>query len=152
MHRALLALLLAASCPGASKDATGASGQPTGAVRFETNGGPWVVHVEVANTDAARAKGLMYRRELRPDTGMIFLFPSTEEHPFWMHNTLIGLDMIFLGDDRAVVGVVDHAAPRTDTLRTVHKPSRYVVEVSAGEAAAHGVGPGTRAVFIDLPE
>jgi uncharacterized membrane protein (UPF0127 family) len=152
MHRALLALLLTASCPGVSKDAPGASGQPTGAVRFETNGRPWVVHVEVANNDAARAKGLMFRRELRPDTGMIFIFPAAEEQSFWMHNTLISLDMIFLGDDRAVVGVIDHAEPRTDTPRTVHKPSRYVIEVSAGEAAAHGVGTGTRAVFIDLPE
>jgi uncharacterized membrane protein (UPF0127 family) len=152
MHRALLALLLATSCPGASKEAPKVSDLATGAVRFETKGGPWVVRVEVANNDAARAKGLMYRRELPPDTGMIFVFPAAEEHAFWMHNTLIGLDMIFLGDDRAVVGVVDHAAPRTDTPRMVQKPSRYVVEVSAGEAAAHGVGPGTRAVFIDLPE
>jgi uncharacterized membrane protein (UPF0127 family) len=51
-----------------------------------------------------------------------------------------------------VVGVVAHAAPQTDTSRTAGKPSRYVVEVGAGEAAEHAVGPGTRAVFIDVPE
>jgi uncharacterized membrane protein (UPF0127 family) len=110
-----------------------------------------VVRVEIADTDESRARGLMYRRDLPPDHGMIFLFPTTEEHPFWMHNTLIGLDMIFLGEDRTVAGVVT-AAPQTDTPRTVHKPSRYVIEVGSGEAAAHAVGPGTRAAFIDIPE
>ena len=124
---------------------------PTGAVRFETPRGPWVVRVEIANSDEARSRGLMFRRDLPQDRGMIFVFPATEEHSFWMHNTLIGLDMIFLAEDRSVAGVVT-AAPRTDTLRTVGKPSRYVVEVSAGEASAHAVAPGTRAAFIDIPE
>ncbi len=124
---------------------------PTGAVRFETSRGPWVVRVEIANTDESRTRGLMYRRDLPQDRGMIFLFPRTEEQTFWMHNTLIGLDMIFLAEDRTVVGVVT-AAPQTDTPRTVGKPSRYVVEVSSGEAAAHAVGPGTRAAFIDIAE
>lgn len=121
-------------------------------VRFETPRGPWIVQLEVAKTDPERERGLMYRKDLPADHGMIFLFQETTEHGFWMHNTLLSLDMIFLGEDRAVVGVVERATPRTDTLRTVKKPSRYVVEVSAGEAAAHAVGPGTRAVFIDVPE
>lgn len=121
-------------------------------VRFETPRGPWVVEVEVAKSDLEREKGLMFRRELARDHGMIFLFAETTEHGFWMHNTLLSLDMIFVGEDRAVVGVVERAAPQTDTLRTVKKPSRYVIEVAAGEAAAHAVGPGTRAVFIDVPE
>ena len=124
---------------------------PSGAVRFETPRGPWVVRVEIASTDEARPRGLMFRRDLPQDRGMIFVFQSTEEHSFWMHNTLIALDLIFLGEDRSVAGVVT-AAPQTDTLRTVNKPSRYVVEVSAGEAAAHAVGPGTHAAFIDIPE
>ena len=125
--------------------------RPPGAVRFETPRGPWVVRVEIANTDESRTRGLMFRRELPQDRGMIFIFPSTEEHGFWMHNTLIALDLIFLGEDRTVLGVVT-AAPQTDTLRSVGKPSRYVVEVSAGEAATHAVGPGTKAAFIDIPE
>ena len=124
---------------------------PQGAVRFETPRGPWVVRVEIANSDEARTRGLMYRRDLPQDRGMIFVFPATEEHVFWMHNTLIGLDLIFLGEDRTVAGVVT-AAPQTDTPRTVGKPTRFVVEVSAGEAAAHAVGPGTHAAFIDIPE
>ena len=125
---------------------------PQPAVRFETSSGPWIVHVEVARTEQQRVRGLMFRRELGRDSGMVFVFDETSEHPFWMHNTLIPLDMIFLGDDRRVVGVVANAAPQTDTQRTVGKPSRYVVEVSGGEAAAHGVGPGTRAIFVGIEE
>jgi len=121
-------------------------------VRFETPRGPWIVKVEIAANGAERERGLMFRRDLPQDRGMIFLFPATAEHGFWMHNTLLSLDMIFLGEDRTVVGVVERAEPRTDIVRTVKKPSRYVVEVGGGEAAAHAVGPGTRAVFIDIPE
>jgi len=122
------------------------------AVRFETSRGPWVVQVELARTDEQRARGLMFRRDLPRDRGMLFIFDETSEHPFWMHDTLIALDLIYLGDDRRVVGVVANAEPRTDTPRTVGKPSRYVVEVSGGEAAAHAVGPGTRAVFLAVEE
>ncbi len=149
VRRALAVAILAAchseAAPVKSMDL------PVGAVRFETPRGPWVVRVEIAGTDEARTRGLMFRREIPPDSGMLFVFQATEEHAFWMHNTLIALDMIFLAEDRSVAGVLT-APPQTDAPRTVHKPSRYVVEVSAGEAAAHAVGPGTRAVFIDIPE
>ena len=125
---------------------------PQPAVRFETSNGPWIVQVEVARTEEQRTRGLMFRRELGRDRGMVFIFDETSEHSFWMHNTLIPLDLIFLGEDRRVVGVVANAAPQTDALRTVAKPSRYVVEVSGGEAVAHGIGPGTRAVFVGVRE
>jgi len=147
MRRALLVLFIACHTEAAAK-----AELPMGAVRFETPRGPWVVRVEIASSDETRQRGLMFRRDLPQDRGMIFIFPDTAEHGFWMHNTPLSLDMIFLGEDRTVVGVVARAEPKTDTVRTVKKPSRYVVEVSAGEAAAHAVGPGTRAVFIDIPE
>jgi len=125
---------------------------PQPAVRFETPRGPWIVRVEIARNDQQRARGLMFRRELARDHGMLFIFEETSEHTFWMHDTLIPLDLIFLGDDRGVVGVVANAAPHTDTARAVKEPSRYVVEVSGGEAAAHGVAAGTRAVFVAVEE
>lgn len=128
------------------------SALPRGQVRFDTPRGPWTLDVEVAGTPEARARGLMYRTNLPADTGMLFLFEETMVHGFWMHDTLLSLDMIFLDDTRTTLGVVAHAEPRTDTPRTIGKPSRYVVEVLAGEAAAHAVGPGTRAVFIGVDE
>ena len=125
---------------------------PDPAVRFDTTRGTWVVKVEIARTEAEQSRGLMFRTDLPRDRGMLFLFEVPDEHAFWMRNTLIPLDMIFLGEDRAVVGVVSSATPRTDTLRSVHKPSKYVLEVGAGEAAMHGVVPGTRAVFLGVRE
>jgi uncharacterized protein len=153
MRRASLAvaLLVAGSCRGGAAPAS-RSDMPQPAVRFETPRGPWIVQVELARTDEQRARGLMFRSELARDHGMLFIFDETSEHPFWMRNTLIPLDLLFLGDDRRVVGVVANAAPQTDSSRTVKEPSRYVVEVSGGEAAAHGVGPGTRVVFVSVPE
>ena len=150
-RRSVLLVLLLASCRGSASPAQGKD-MPQPAVRFETSRGPWVVEIEVARTDEQRARGLMFRRDLPRDRGMLFIFDETSEHPFWMHNTLIPLDMIYLGDDRRVVGVVANAEPSTDTQRTVGKPSRYVVEVGGGEAAAHAVGQGTRAVFVAVDE
>src|SRR3989454_1200721 len=151
MRRIVTGLLGVAAChrDAAEKPAPALA---QGAVRFETARGPWVGRADCAGDGASRAGGLMSRRSLEPDRGMIFVFPASEEHTFWMHNTLIALDMIFLDEGRAVIGVVANAAPQTDTPRTVGRPSRYVVEVAAGDAAVHAVGPGTRAVFIGVPE
>jgi uncharacterized membrane protein (UPF0127 family) len=153
MRRLLTGLICLAACHSEASDKAPDPPRLTqGAVRFETVRGPWVVKVEIASDDATRARGLMFRRSLDPDHGMLFLFARSEEHGFWMHNTELALDLVFLDERRTVVGVVANAAPRTDTQRTVGKPSRYVVEVAGGEAAAHAVGPGTRAVFIGVPE
>ena len=152
MRRIVAGLLCIAACHGEAADKGAATALPQGAVRFDTPRGPWVVKVEIAADEASRTRGLMFRRSLEPDHGMLFVFPVTEEHVFWMHNTPLALDMIFLDEGRTVVGVVANAAPQTDTPRTAGKPSRYVVEVAAGEAAAHAVGPGTRGAFIGVQE
>jgi len=152
MRRAIAILLSLAACHGEAAAEKGDPSLPRGAVRFETARGPWIVRVEIASDDASRTRGLMFRRSLEPDRGMVFVFPTTEQHSFWMHNTLIALDLIFLDEARSVIGVVANAAPQTDAPRDVGKPSRYVVEVAAGEAAAHAVGPGVRAAFIGIPE
>jgi len=156
MRRLLLGLLCVAACHGgeaeAKKNVVSPSGLPMGAVRFDTPRGAWVVKVEIASTPQAEARGLMFRRSLEPDSGMVFLFKTDEDRAFWMHNTLIPLDLIFLDAARTVVGVVANAPPQTDDPRRTGKPSRYVVEVAGGEAAVHAVGPGTRAAFIDIPE
>jgi uncharacterized protein len=151
MRRIVAALICVGACHGEAAERNVPS-LPQGAVRFETARGQWVVKVEIAADDASRSRGLMFRRSLAADQGMLFVFPESEEQSFWMHNTLIALDMIFLDETRTVVGVVASAAPQTDLPRTVGKPSRYVVEVAGGEAAAHAVGSGTRAAFIGVQE
>jgi uncharacterized membrane protein (UPF0127 family) len=153
MRRLLAILVCMAACHSEAATATPPkSTLPAGTVRFETSRGPWVVKVEIVADDASRQRGLMFRRDLPVNTGMLFVFQSTEDHAFWMHNTFLSLDLIFMGDDRAVVGVYPNAPPQSDAPRGVGKPSRYVVEVSAGEALAHGVGPGTKVAFIGVAE
>ena len=84
------------------------------------------VQVEVARSDAQRMRGLMFRRELSESAGMIFLFPSATHQTFWMRNTLIPLDMIFIKPDRTILGVYRNAVPETDDPRDVPGESQYV--------------------------
>jgi len=115
------------------------------------NGERNAVRVELARDDEERARGLMYREKLEDDAGMLFLFPVAEDHGFWMKNTLIPLDMIFIGEDGRVVGVVENAAPRSLDLRSAGAPSRYVLEVNGGWAARRGVKKGDRVRFEGVP-
>ena len=93
----------------------------------------------------------MYRQHLAPDAGMVFLFAEDEVQSFWMKNTLIPLDMIFIAADLTVAGVVENAEPLTTEGRGIDAPSRYVLEVNGGWARAHGVTAGTRVRFEHLP-
>ncbi len=95
-------------------------------------------------------RGLMYRQHLPVDAGMIFLFDADEDHSFWMKNTLIALDMIFIKSDLTVAGVVERAVPMTFDDRHVGVASRYVLEVNGGWAREHGVTSGTRVQFDGL--
>jgi uncharacterized protein len=122
-------------------------GAPTPTVTFMTPAGDVVVQAEVVATRAAIMKGLMFREHLAPDAGMLFLMGSEEDHAFYMRNTLIPLDMIFITRDLTVAGVVANAEPRTETNRRVGKPSLYVLEVNGGWAAAHQVTAGTKVRF-----
>ncbi|MBI5071015.1 MAG: DUF192 domain-containing protein [Deltaproteobacteria bacterium] len=110
------------------------------------------VTVELARTADEQARGLMFRERLAPGTGMLFLFPVAEERSFWMQNTLIPLDMIFIDDAGRVVGVVERAEPLTTALRGVGKPSRYVLEVAGGMVAERGVRAGDRVRFEGIPQ
>jgi uncharacterized membrane protein (UPF0127 family) len=116
-------------------------------VHVQPRRGPAVtVAVEVARTDADRTRGLMFRASLAPGTGMLFVFDEVDEHPFWMKNTLIALDMLFIDDAGRIVGVVARAAPGSLEPRNGGR-CRYVLEVPGGWAEAHGVGAGDAVRF-----
>jgi uncharacterized protein len=109
------------------------------------------VAVEVARTQHQIQRGLMYRSHLPPDAGMLFLFDQPKVQSFWMKNTLIPLDMIFVTSDMVVAGVVANAEPRTTTSRTLPGvESQYVVEVNGGWAAANGVEAGVPVEFVGV--
>jgi uncharacterized membrane protein (UPF0127 family) len=108
------------------------------------------VQVELARTSQERERGLMFREHLDADAGMLFLYEEEGLLAFWMRNTLIPLDMIFISADHRVVGIVENAEPQTDTVRQVDGPSQFVLEVNGGFAAAHGVTAGTPVEFRNI--
>ena len=111
---------------------------------------PARVKVELAKSEAETQRGLMFRDHLDEGRGMLFFFERPRRLEFWMHNTYVSLDMIFIGSDRRVVGVVERAQPLTDEPRSVEGISQFVLEVPAGYAAAHKIAPGTPARFVDV--
>jgi uncharacterized protein len=111
-------------------------------------GGKHVVEVEIAATHDARTRGLMWRRELADGKGMLFIFKQQQPLTFWMKNTLIPLDMLFIDADLKIVGVVENAEPKTFTSRGVPGPSMFVLEVPAGWWAKKGLKAGS-AIAID---
>jgi uncharacterized membrane protein (UPF0127 family) len=105
------------------------------------------VRVEVAETNSKREVGLMYRKNLDADAGMIFLFKTPTNLKFWMHNTVLPLDMMFADSNGRVVGIVENAEPFSDKLLGVEGESQYVLEVNSGFCARHGIKAGDRLDF-----
>lgn len=106
-------------------------------------GGAHRVEVEIATDNRSRERGLMWRRSLEAGKGMLFVFPTAAEHAFWMKNTLIPLDMVFIGADKRVVGVVANAQPGDLDPVGPRAPSVYVLEVPGGWASKLNLQPGS---------
>jgi uncharacterized membrane protein (UPF0127 family) len=98
---------------------------------------------EVAHTEPARATGLMYRRQLPADAGMLFVFPRTELMAMWMRNTYVPLSVAFI-DERGVIINIADMTPQTEDIHPSSAPGRYALEVNRGWFAKYGIGPGTR--------
>jgi hypothetical protein len=114
-------------------------------------GGRHVVQVEIAATTPLRTRGMMWRTQMADGAGMLFAFAEDAEHSFWMRNTLIPLDMLFLDSEGLVVGIVAMAPPQSLDSRTVGVPSRYVLEVPGGWTGRIGIRPGSKAE-LQLPK
>ncbi len=113
-------------------------------------GGVHRVEVEVAATPDTRRRGMMWRTELAAGKGMLFLFPEQEVQSFWMANTLISLDMIFITSDMKVAGIVERAVPESRVSRSVGVPSQYVLEVPGGWSQSVGITKGSPVEFEDV--
>lgn len=107
--------------------------------------------LELAIDKADRSRGLMFRKRVADDAGMLFFMGHDDDWAFYMRNTYVALDMIFIDKDWQVVGVVANTRPLTETLRQVGRPSRYVLELNAHQARDNGIRPGTRMVFSRTP-
>lgn len=118
---------------------------PTPTISIATPWGEATVTVEIATTRSEIARGLMYRDHLPYDAGMLFVMGKESVWSFWMRNTFVPLDLIFIARDWTVAGVVPSAEPCTETLRSINKPSSYVLETNGGWAAAHQITAGAKA-------
>jgi uncharacterized membrane protein (UPF0127 family) len=106
--------------------------------------GPHPFQVEIARNDADRAQGLMFRRNLPPDRGMLFDFGKVQPLSMWMQNTYIPLDMLFIRADGSVARVAENAEPLSTRTIPSGEPVLAVLEVPGGTAARLGIKPGDR--------
>ena len=104
--------------------------------------GPHHFSVEVMRTDAGREKGLMFRKNLPKDRGMLFDFKTEQPVMMWMKNTFLPLDMVFISRSGKVVNVAENAEPLSEAIIASDGPVFAVLEVNAGQARQIGVKPG----------
>jgi uncharacterized membrane protein (UPF0127 family) len=100
--------------------------------------------VELATNDAERERGLMFVKQLPEGQGMLFDFQQDEQVSFWMHNTYIPLDMLFIGSNGKVLHIAENAKPMSDTLIPSQYAVRFVLEVIAGTADKLGIAVGDK--------
>jgi uncharacterized membrane protein (UPF0127 family) len=111
-----------------------------------TSTGTHTFSVEVMRTEEQRETGLMFRRFLPADRGMLFDFEKPQPVIMWMKNTILSLDMVFIGSDGRVLNVAESTEPMSERLIPSHGPVLAVLEVNAGTAANIGLHPGDRVV------
>ncbi|MFZ1427881.1 MAG: DUF192 domain-containing protein [Geminicoccaceae bacterium] len=109
-----------------------------------TPGGALHFTVELASTPGERERGLMYRRGMQPDHGMLFDFQTEQRVAFWMRNTPLPLDILFIDNAGTIVQVTPDAVPYSETLIPSAQPVRAVLELNAGTAKRLGIVPGAR--------
>ena len=106
------------------------------------------LQVELVRSEKESARGLMYRRTMPADRGMLFRMNERREQTFWMRNTCLSLDMVFIDDDGFIVGILENVPTLNDDERTVGCPSSWVLETNAGWTRRHGVVAGQR---VEIP-
>jgi len=103
---------------------------------------------EVAHTDPARAQGLMHRRMLPENRGMLFVFPAAAQHAMWMMNTYIPLSVAFI-DERGVIINIEDMKPHTQDAHPAAKPAKYALEMNQGWFSKRGIKPGATVEGIE---
>lgn len=152
---ATIALAMVAACSASQADGNDSSLPQVLRipVTIDSEKGAIVFQAEIADSPEERSRGLMFRKALGRKEGMLFLFPSERHQSFWMRNTLIPLDMIFIRADRTILGIVENAVPETDTSRSVPGESQFVLEINGGVSGTEGIRTGqTVSFFAPVPE
>ena len=135
-------LVLAAGARHAPRAAQAPSG-PQSLPAINLTAGMYVIRAEVAHTDREREIGLMFREQLPPQAGMLFVFDEPGVQCFWMRNTLIPLSAAFVDDDGTIVNIAD-MAPRTEDSHCSARPVRFVLEMNKGWFDKRGFKAGAK--------
>lgn len=137
---AFVLFLLIAAAPAAAQVAF-----ETASLTIETAAGDeHSFQVEIAETGEQRAQGLMFRRRMAADAGMLFLFGRSEVRAMWMKNTLIPLDMLFIDETGKIVRIEERTVPHSERAIVSGGPVSAVLELNAGTASRLKIGPGDR--------
>ena len=139
-HLLVFALLLAALPAWALETFTSSE------MTVLTAGGPQKFNIELALTDAQMEQGLMFRRTLAPDAGMLFDFKMPTTVTMWMKNTVLPLDMLFLDTSGKVIDIHERAVPYSTDIIASAMPSRYVIELNGGTVARLGIRLGDQVI------
>lgn len=133
---AALLLALAAALPAGAQ-----SGPQPKLTTLPLTVGMYVIQAEIAQSPEQQMTGMMFRRTMGPNEGMLFVNDEPGVRCFWMHNTLLPLTIAFIGDDGSIVNLAD-MAPQTDDSHCSAKPVRFALEVPKGWFAKRGIGAG----------
>jgi uncharacterized membrane protein (UPF0127 family) len=115
---------------------------------IQLSAGMHLIRAEVAADMSTRSRGLMFRKSLAPNAGMVFVFDEASQHCMWMKNTLIPLSVAFLDDGGTIINI-ENMAPQTEDTHCAARPARYALEMDRGWFSARGIKPGTKLGGID---
>jgi uncharacterized membrane protein (UPF0127 family) len=115
---------------------------------LKLSAGIHLITAEVANTYQTRALGLMYRKSLGANEGMLFVFPDVSVHCMWMKNTYVPLSVAFIDEQGTIVSIHD-MQPQTETSHCAARPARFALEMNQGWFAQKGIKPGARLGGLD---
>ena len=130
----------------------GAVAAGNGTLVLKTDSGPHSFSIELATTPGERALGLMYRRAMPGDAGMLFLYDPPQPIEMWMRNTIIPLDMVFIGADRKVRRIESNTEPFSTQLISSEGAVQGVLEVNAGTAETIGLKAGDEVVYPPIDQ
>jgi uncharacterized membrane protein (UPF0127 family) len=108
-------------------------------------------NVELALSPEQMAQGLMYRKQMAADAGMLFIYPAPTPTAFWMKNTYIPLDMLFIAADGHILNIAERTIPQTETPVPSAGPIKAVLELNGGTSQRLGIKPGDRVRQKSLP-
>ncbi len=120
-----------------------------GELVISSDSGQVKIDIQIAKTEFDRQLGLMYRKSMDENQGMLFIFPDVQTRSFWMRNTEIPLDMIFIDPSKTILNIAKNTTPYSDISYSSSGPAKYVLEVKGGFADRHNISAGDKVAWTE---